>query len=179
MKGLHMQKFFTLLLRLDSKIDRMGETLKDKKVKFYPTLVGPIVFLLFALAAFLAMPSQVKIQAEGATTARTFPTLLLEIIVVGSVVLLATELFKIIRKKTIEVQEIEILTEIKAVVILALLGLYALLMPLIGFIESSLLFSVAMLYYFRIKKRSYYLIVVLSALVIGLIFRYLLGVRLP
>jgi putative tricarboxylic transport membrane protein len=97
----------------------------------------------------------------------------------GSVVLLGTEIVKIVRKIQIEVMEIELLTEIKAVIILLLLVLYALLMPLVGFIVSSLLFSIAMLYYFRIKKGSYYLIVVISALVISFIFRYLLGVRLP
>ena len=174
-----MHSFLRMLKRVDGKIDTVGESLEGRMVKFYPSLVGPLVFLAFAVTAFLLMPSQVKVQENVATTARTFPTLLLQIMIGGSVVLLGTELVKIIRKMKIEVIQIELLTEIKAVVILLMLILYALLMPLIGFIASSLLFSVAMLYYFRIKKGSYYLIVVISALLIGVIFRYILGVRLP
>ncbi len=168
-----------MLKSLDSKIDMIGERLEGKKANFYPSIVGPLVFLVFAVAAFLLMPSQVKVQENMATTARTFPTLLLQIMIGGSVVLLGTELVKIIRRNKLDVIQIELLTEIKALVILLMLVLYALLMPLIGFILSSLLFSVAMLYYFRIKKGSYYLIVIVSALAIGVIFRYLLGVRLP
>lgn len=174
-----MHSFLLILKRMDGKIDQVGESLEGKKASFYPSLVGPLVFLAFAVAAFVLMPSQVKVQENMATTARTFPTLLLQIMIAGSLVLLGTEIVKIIRKTKIEVIQIELLTEIKALVILLMLALYALLMPLIGFIVSSLLFSVAMLYYFRIKKGSYYLIVVISALAIGLIFRYLLGVRLP
>lgn len=174
-----MHSFLQILKKLDTKIDRTGERLKDRKVNFYPTVVGPIVFLVFALVAFLIMPSQVKVQQQAATTARTFPILLLQIMIVGSVALLVTEIVKILRKTELEVVEIELLTEIKALIILLMLILYAILMPLIGFIPSSLLFSVAMLYFFRIKKVSYYLIIIFSALVIGLIFRYLLGVRLP
>jgi len=174
-----MHSFLQILKKLDTKIDRTGERLKDRKVNFYPTVVGPIVFLVFALVAFLIMPSQVKVQQQAATTARTFPILLLQIMIVGSVALLVTEVVKILRKTELEVVQIELLTEIKALIILLMLILYAILMPLIGFIPSSLLFSVAMLYFFRIKKVSYYLIIIFSALVIGLIFRYLLGVRLP
>ncbi len=174
-----MHRFLRMLKRVDSKIDTVGASLEGKTVNFYPSLVGPLVFLAFAVAAFLLMPSQVKVHENMATTARTFPTLLLQIMIAGSVVLLGTELVKIIRRKKLDVIQIELLTEIKAVVILLMLVLYALLMPLIGFILSSLLFSVAMLYYFRIKKGSYYLIVIVSALAIGVIFRYLLGVRLP
>lgn len=168
-----------MLKSVDSKIDKVGESLEGKKANFYPSLVGPLVFLAFAVVAFLLMPSQVKVQENMATTARTFPTMLLQIMIAGSLVLLGTEIVKIIRKTKIEVIEVELLTEIKAVIILLMLVLYALLMPLIGFIISSVLFSVAMLYYFRIKKGLYYLVVVIAALAIGFIFRYLLGVRLP
>ncbi|MDY0287937.1 MAG: tripartite tricarboxylate transporter TctB family protein [Sphaerochaeta sp.] len=174
-----MNSFLHMLKKLDGKVDRLGESLEGRSVNFYPSLVGPLVFLAFAVGAFLLMPSQVKVQENMATTARTFPTLLLQIMIAGSVVLLVTEIAKIVRKAEIEVIRIELLTEIKALIILVMLVLYALAMPLIGFIVSSLLFSVAMLYYFRIKKGTYYLIVVISALVIGVIFRYLLGVRLP
>jgi len=174
-----MHSFLRLLKSVDSKIDQVGESLEGRKAKFYPSLVGPLVFLAFAVVAFILMPSQVKVRENMATTARTFTTLLLQIMIGGSVVLLGTEIVKILRKMKVEVVEVELLTEIKAVVILLMLVLYALLMPLVGFIVSSLLFSIAMLYYFRIKKGSYYLIVVTSALVIGFIFRYLLGVRLP
>lgn len=174
-----MQSLLQTLKKIDRKIDHVGASLEGRKTNFYPSLVGPFVFLVFAVVAFLLMPSQVKVQENMATTARTFPTLLLQVMIAGSLVLLATEIIKIVRKMDIEVVQVELLTEIKALIILLMLLLYALLMPLIGFIISSLLFSVGMLYYFRVKKGSYYLIVVIATLTIGLVFRYLLGVRLP
>jgi len=114
-----------------------------------------------------------------ATTARTFPSLLLWVIVGGAILLLLQEIAKIIRKQPIQVVSLDLLTEIKAVVILALLVLYALLIPVLGFIITSILFGIGMLVFFRIRKWNYYVIVTIAALSIGLLFQVVLNVRLP
>ncbi len=104
---------------------------------------------------------------------------MLSLILVCSVVLILQEAIKIVRKQPIEVVMLDVLTEIRAIIILVLLLLYALLIPFFGFIVTSMLFALAMLGFFRVKRWWYYLIVALSALLIGLLFQVVLNVRLP
>nr|WP_319473911.1 tripartite tricarboxylate transporter TctB family protein [uncultured Sphaerochaeta sp.] len=168
-----------LMQSIDACFTHLGEKLEGKQMRFYPSLVGPILFLLMGIAGFLIMPFQVKKQEGMATTARTFPSLLLWVIVGGAILLLLQEIAKIIRKQPIQVVYLDLLTEIKAVVILALLVLYALLIPVLGFIITSILFGIGMLVFFRIRKWNYYVIVTIAALSIGLLFQVVLNVRLP
>ena len=168
-----------LFTQLNAAIDRFSTKWEGRQVRFYPSLVGPVLFLLASIAGYVLMPSQVKIQEGTATTARTFPSLMLTLILVCSVVLILQEVIKIIRRQPIEVIMLDVMTEIRAIIILALLVLYALLIPLLGFIVTSMLFGLAMLGFFRVKKWGYYLIVALSALAIGLLFQGVLNVRLP
>ncbi len=165
--------------KLDGKIDQWGRELDGRKVKFYPELVGPILCIVFAVVILSLMPGQIKIHTDQSITARTFPTMLMGIILVFSVVLLVKEIYKMIRKLPIHTMELDVLSEIKALILLALLVSYFFLMKWIGFIPSSTLFSVAMLYYFRSKNWKYYVIVVTVSIAIGVIFRYVLHVRLP
>jgi putative tricarboxylic transport membrane protein len=168
-----------LFAQLNAAIDRFSTKWEGRQVRFYPSLVGPVLFLAAGAAGYILMPSQVKIQEGTATTARTFPSLMLTLILVCSVVLILQEVIKIVRKQPIEVVMLDVMTEIRAIIILALLVLYALLIPLLGFIVASMLFGLAMLGFFRVKKWGYYLIVALSALAIGLLFQGVLNVRLP
>lgn len=168
-----------LFAQLNAAIDRFSRKWEGRQIPFYPSLVGPVLFLAAGVAGYALMPSQVKIQEGTATTARTFPSLMLTLILACSVVLLVQELIKIVRKQSIEVVMLDVLTEIRALIILILLVLYALLIPPLGFIVTSILFGLAMLGFFRVKKWWYYLIVALSALVIGLLFQVVLNVRLP
>lgn len=165
--------------KIDNKIDQWGMALDGKKVTFYPEIVGPALCIIFAVVVLLLMPSQIKINTTRSVTARTFPTILMGIILVFSTILLVKELYKMIRKIPVHTIELEVLSEIKALILLLMLIGYYLLMKWIGFIPSSVLFSVAMLYYFRVKNWKYYIIVVSAALIIGVVFRYVLHVRLP
>lgn len=168
-----------LFTQLNAAIDRFSMKWEGRQIRFYPSLVGPVLFLLASIAGYALMPSQVKIQEGTATTARTFPSLMLTLILVCSVVLILQEVYKIVRKQPLEVVMLDVMTEIRALIILILLVLYALMIPLLGFIVTSMLFAMSMLGFFRVKKWWYYLIVSLSALAIGLLFQVVLNVRLP
>lgn len=168
-----------LFTQLNAALDRFSTKWEGRQIRFYPSLVGPVLFLLASIAGYALMPSQVKIQEGTATTARTFPSLMLTLILVCSVVLILQEVTKIVRKQPLEVVMLDVMTEIRAIIILALLILYALLIPVLGFIVTSILFGLAMLGFFRVKKWWYYLIIALSALMIGLLFPVVLNVRLP
>ena len=165
--------------RIDSWLDATGEKLKKKKIRLYVDIITPIIFIIFAVAVLLAMPSQIALLSSSSINERSFPTLLMFLIIICGVVLLGKEIFNIVAKKKVNIVETTALVEVKALIILGILVLYWLLMGLIGFIISSILLGLAMLMFFRVKKPSYYIIVSVVAVLIGVFFRYVLNVRLP
>ena len=165
--------------RIDSWLDATGEKLEKKKVKLYVDILTPIIFIIFAVAVLLAMPKQIALLSSGSINERTFPTMLMLLIIICGVVLLVKEIYTIISKKKANIVETTVLVEVKALIILGILVLYWLLMGLVGFIISSILLGLAMLMFFRVKKPSYYIIVSVVAVLIGVFFRYVLNVRLP
>lgn len=167
------------LQRIDSWLDATGEKLEKKKVRLYVDIITPIIFIIFAVAVLLAMPKQIALLSSGSINERSFPTLLMLLIIICGVVLLIKEIYNIISKKKANIVETTVLVEVKALIILGILVLYWLLMGLVGFIISSILLGLAMLMFFRVKKPSYYIIVSVVAVLIGVFFRYVLNVRLP
>ncbi|MCI6662947.1 MAG: tripartite tricarboxylate transporter TctB family protein [Treponema sp.] len=165
--------------RIDSWLDATGEKLEKKKIRLYVDIITPIIFIIFAVAVLLAMPSQIALLSSSSINERSFPTLLMFLIIICGVVLLGKEIFNIVAKKKVNIVETTALVEVKALIILGILVLYWLLMGLIGFIISSILLGLAMLMFFRVKKPSYYIIVSVVAVLIGVFFRYVLNVRLP
>lgn len=165
--------------RIDSWLDATGEKLEKKKIRLYVDIITPIIFIIFAVAVLLAMPSQIALLSSSSINERSFPTLLMFLIIICGVVLLGKEIFNIVSKKKANIVETTALVEVKALIILGILVLYWLLMGLIGFIISSILLGLAMLMFFRVKKVSYYIIVSVVAVLIGVFFRYVLNVRLP
>ena len=165
--------------RIDSWLDATGEKLEKKKIRLYVDIITPIIFIIFAVAVLLAMPSQIALLSSSSINERSFPTLLMFLIIICGVVLLGKEIFNIVAKKNVNIVETTALVEVKALIILGILVLYWLLMGLIGFIISSILLGLAMLMFFRVKKPSYYIIVSVVAVLIGVFFRYVLNVRLP
>ncbi len=165
--------------RIDSWLDATGEKLEKKKIRLYVDIITPIIFIIFAVAVLLAMPSQIALLSSSSINERSFPTLLMFLIIICGVVLLGKEIFNIVAKKKVNIVETTALVEVKALIILGILVLYWLLMGLIGFIISSILLGLAMLMFFRVKKPNYYIIVSVVAVLIGVFFRYVLNVRLP
>lgn len=179
-KPIHpISKLSSLLDNLDGFIDRTSLTLEQRKFKLYPSLAGSALFLALSGLILLLMPGQIKIQPDQAITARTFPSILVYMMMGGSIINLIKDLIKLSRKETIPYNEVCLFTEIKALVLLLFLIIYALLMPLIGFIASSVIYGILMLFYFRIRNWKYYLLVTVLAVIIGYLFKNILHVRLP
>ena len=164
---------------LDSWLDKTGEKLESKKVKLYTDIIGPLVFMIFAATVLLLMPSQIILLDESQINPRTFPVLLMGLILICSAVQLIKEIVRIVKKNDPAVKEINLLVEVKALIILVILIGYAVLMQVSGFTISSVLAGVAMLLFFRIKKPLYYAIIIFAAVLIGVFFRSVLNVPLP
>jgi hypothetical protein len=174
-----LQPVLTFLGRIDAAVSQLGQRLEGKRMRYVPSIAGSILFILLCVVALLLMPNQINVQPDKSVDARTFPRSLLLIIMACSALILARDLYKVVKKQPVETAEIDLKTEIKAVILLLLLILYAVLVPLLGFIPSSIIYALLMTLFFRVRNWKYYIIAVAAAAAIGFIFQYLLHVRLP
>jgi putative tricarboxylic transport membrane protein len=164
---------------IDLFIDNTGAKLEKHKMNVPINIVGSILFIVIALVCLKLVPSQIHVNTTSQITARTFPVLMLQIVLLFSSVLLLKDIISLIRKKEIERKEITLLVEVRALIILAMMVVFLLLLHYIGFIFSSIVFGILMLFYFRCRKLSSYIIICSAAIMIGFLFQYLLKVRLP
>ncbi len=166
--------------RIDAWIDRTASSLDGKKCTYNPTIFGSILFIIFSTVMLVLLPSQVKVSAsQGTINAQTFPKILLQIMLCFSVVLLVIEIVKVAMKKPVATMELDLLSEIRMLIILGLLVAFLLLIRPLGFILASALFCAGLVAYFRVRKWYYYAIVIGASVAIGILFRYVLHVRLP
>lgn len=173
-----MGKLKNVLLSADQKLDRIGEQLKDKEVTLPTELLGAGIFLIFSIIMFAVMPSQVIVSETDVVNGRVFPRLLLMIMILCSLSLLASGLVKKARKEPLAVCTFHLLTELKALVILAILFFTYLICKWTDlFVAGSCFCALAFLLYFRCRKWTYYVITIGLAVVIWAAFRFGLGVR--
>ena len=168
-----------VLKRFDRTLVVLAERMQKKKVVYYPSLTGAVIFLVFSAAVLFLIPHQISVRPGASVTARTFPRMLTYIMLLCSGIIVVKDITSLLLKRPIPSAEIRLLTEVKALILIGLLILYALLIRVIGFIPSSVIYSVLMTYYFRVKNWKYYVIVITAAVVIGYVFRHVLNVRLP
>lgn len=164
---------------VENTLDRWGEGLEKRRFRLYPGLAASLLFIALSLLILLLMPDQIKIREDQSITARTFPSMMAFIMLGGALLNLAKDGFKLIRRGKLPAIEVCLRTEIKALILLAFLIIYAALMPLIGFSIASLIYGILMLFYFRIRDWRYYLLITVLAMGIGFLFKNLLHVRLP
>ncbi len=137
-----------------------------------------VVFLVVAITLMLLMPSQIKLTDDSAINARTFPTLLLQGVIVCSLCLIVTGLLSkkkayfVINKQTVK----EILPSIGMIIIF---GIYVAMIINIGFLVASLVCCCGTLAYLRCKKPLYYVLVAGFCVFVYLLFTQLLNVYLP
>lgn len=163
--------------RLTARLDAMGERLGQKEVRIPVDLVTGILFALFALVIFWVMPDQVVISEKDVVNGRAFPTLLMGLMLLCCVMLVGKELYKLATKQPIAWKTINLLVEVKALIILAILVGTYFLSKLTGlFVIGGVFCCLGFLVYFRCRKPSYYIITVALAVGIWAAFRFVLGV---
>ena len=166
-----------LIDRVDARLDAWGEALKGKELRFPSDLAAGIVFALVGIAMLLAMPSQVTTTGGDVVDGRAFPTLLMVVMLVCCAALIGKELVKLARKQPITWKTINLMVEVKALVILGILLVTYLLCKYTGLFVIGAVFCVlGFLAFFRCKKWSYYVITLALAVGIWCAFRFGLGV---
>ena len=163
--------------RLVARLDAMGERLGRKEVRIPVDLVTGIFFALFALVIFWVMPDQVVISEKDVVNGRAFPTLLMAVMLLCCAMLVGKELYKLATRQPITWKTINLLVEVKALIILAILAGTYFLSKLTGlFVVGGVFCCLGFLAYFRCRKPSYYAITVALAVGIWAAFRFVLGV---
>lgn len=160
------------------RLDTLGEKLQKKEMRIPVDLVSGVAFFLLALVVLWIMPAQVRISEKDVVDGRAFPTLLMVVMMICCGLLIAKELYKIATKKPLDWKTINLLVELKALVILAILLVTFILSQVTQlFVVGGIFCAVAFLLYFRCKKPSYYLITVGIAVAVWAVFRFVLGVE--
>lgn len=160
-----------------ARMDRWGERLSKKELRIPVDLTVGVLFFLFALAILYVLPQQVAISEKDTVNGRAFPTLLMVVMMICCAMLVAKEIYKLITKQPLNWKVINLQTELKALVILAILVVTYLLCRYTDlFVVGAIFCCLGFLVYFRCKKPSYYVITLTLAAAIWAAFRFVLHV---
>ena len=161
----------------EKKLDIWGEKLEKINITYPSDLVTGILFLIVSIVILLIMPQQVVVSDKDVVNGRAFPTMLAYLMMAMSLLMTGTELVKLITKKPLVKKTVNALVEVKALVLIAILIVTYLLAKVTDlFVIGALFCAVAFLVFFRCKKKSYYAITVTAAVLIWVVFRFVLNV---
>ena len=162
---------------LDAKLDAIGDKLKKKEWKVPTDLLGGVIFLVFGLLMLYIIPLQIEVKKKELVNGQAFPKLLMYIMIACSIVLIVNQVIMMLRKEPVKTTTINLLVEVKAVLIFLSMIVFWLVAEKTGnFAIGSAVFGVLMLFFFRCKKPLYYAIVLIAAVAIWAAFRFGLGV---
>ena len=160
-----------------ARMDRWGESLHKKELRIPVDMTVGVLFFLFALVILFVMPQQVVISEKDTVNGRAFPTLLMVVMMICCAMLVGKELYKMATKQPLNWKVINLQTELKALVILAILLVTYLLCRFTDlFVVGAIFCCLGFLAYFRCKKPSYYVITLTLAVAIWAAFRFVLNV---
>ena len=165
------------LQRVEATLDRWGEALEKKNIRYPSDLVTGVVFLVLAIVVLLVMPQQVQVSEKDLVTGRAFPTLMVYVMMACSAMLIIKDVYKLATKQPLEMKTLNLLVEVKALIIMGILIVtYFLAKWTDLFVIGGVFCALAFLIFFRCKKRSYYVITLTMAVAIWVVFRFVLGV---
>ena len=161
----------------EKKLDAWAEKLEKINVSYPSDLVAGIIALVLSIVLLVIMPQQVVISEKDVVNGRAFPSMLCYLMMAMSVILIGSQLLKLIQKKPMVMKTMNMLAEVKALIIIAILIFTYLLARWTDlFVIGAVFCAVAFLVYFRCKKKLYYAITVGLAVLIWVAFRFVLNV---
>ena len=144
-----------LIERIEARLDDWGAKLEKKNIEYPVDLICGILFLVIGIVLLLIMPRQVQISEKDVVNGRAFPTMLVWLMLAMSA----------------------LLVEVKALVIVLILVVTYLLAEVTDlFVVGAVFCAVAFLLFFRCKKPLYYAITVSMAVLIWVVFHFVLNV---
>lgn len=154
-----------------------GERISMKKFKIKTNLVSGIIMGAIALILIIMMPSQVRVPAydSGAPSPRIIPGICLAIMLVSSIALIIQSLVL----KQEKVVEFDWEKEKPAILLIVGMCVYIGLMLCIGYVLASLIVFVGVLIYVGERKPGPYIVAIVAAFVIFLMFKNVFKISLP
>ena len=148
-----------------------------KKFKIKTNLVSGILMGAIALLLLVLMPGQVRVPAfdSGAPSPRIIPGICLGIMLVSSIALLIQSLVL----KQEKVVEFDWEKEKPAILLIVGMCVYIVLMLCIGYVLASLIVFPLVLFYVGERKPGPYIVVLVSAFAIFLLFKNVVNISLP
>lgn len=148
-----------------------------KKFKIKTNLVSGILMGAIALLLLVLMPGQVRVPAfdSGAPSPRIIPGICLGIMLVSSIALLIQSLVL----KQEKVVEFDWEKEKPAILLIVGMCVYIGLMLCIGYVLASLIVFPLVLFYVGERKPGPYIVVIVSAFAIFLLFKNVFNISLP
>ena len=166
-----------LISRIDARLDAWEDKLGKINIRYPSDLMTGILFLLISIVVIMLLPSQVAISAADVVNGREFPKLLMYLMAVCSVALIVVELCKLAMKKPMVMKTMNLLVEVKALIIMAILiATFFIAKYTDMFVLGAVFCAIAFLLFFRCKKSSYYAITLTFVLAIWAAFRFILHV---
>lgn len=146
------------------------------KIQYRSNLCGGITSILFGIILFILVPMQVgtEYSATHGITSRSVPYALAVVFILCGTCLVIQS---VVLKKD-QVKELELKKELKVLAYIGVLFVYAFLFQY-SFVFSSSFLGVSTLLFTRSKKKLFYIIVLVTVVVLYLSFTQLLHVRLP
>jgi uncharacterized membrane protein YedE/YeeE len=147
------------------------------KFKIKTNLWTGIIFTVFAAFMFLMMETQVRLPGydSGAPSPRVLPTIFLAIILVCSVVLIIQSL--VFKKE--KVVEYDVEKEKPMITLIVLLCVYPVLIGFVGYVVASIICFPLALLYIGERKKSPYIVAVVAAVLIYMMFKNIFNISLP
>ena len=146
------------------------------KITYRSNLVAGIVSVILGIICMVIIPGQIgeDYSATYGITSRTVPYAVAILWIICGIVLMIQSL---VLKKD-EVKTLDVGKELKALGYMAVILIYALLFKK-SFLVSTMFLGVATLAFTGSKKKSFYVIVLATVLILYLLFSKVLHVQLP
>ena len=160
-----------LIERIEARLDDWGAKLEKKNIEYPVDLICGILFLVIGIVLLLIMPQQVQISEKDVVNGRAFPTMLIWLLLVGR------EAYNMVMHRPTKTKTLNLLVETKALVIVLILVVTYLLAEVTDlFVVGAVFCALAFLVFFRCKKPLYYAITVSMAVLIWVVFHFVLNV---
>ena len=164
-----------LIERIETRLDGWGAKLEEKNIEYPVDLICGILFLVIVL--LLIMPQQVQISEKDVVNGRAFPTMLVWLMLAMSALLVGREAYNMVMHRPVKTKTLNLLVEAKALVIVLILVVTYLLAEITElFVVGAVFCALAFLLFFRCKKPLYYAITVSMAVLIWVVFHFVLNV---
>jgi len=158
-----------LIERAEAKLDEWGAKLEQKNIEYPVDLICGILFLVIGIVLLLIMPQQVQISEKDVVNGRAFPTM--------SALLVGREAYNMVMHRPTKTKTLNLLVETKALIIVLILVVTYLLAEVTDlFVVGAVFCALAFLVFFRCKKPLYYAITVSMAVLIWVVFHFVLNV---